>query len=394
MKLKGLLSDKKFVLRAVLFVIVLAVALTAFSLGVLGLSKNKEGYQVIDAETDEEALLYAHDFTFNYYFYGTSGQIRDLRKQVTSVYSGALKRAYKLTDAAKTYAGYNNIASLNASNGQPLEVGRELYEILKDAYAKTLSQEGYNMFAGALYEHVRSVLILDNAEEFDPANNPDEAERIESLVRLTKELESFRLDFIDDTSCTVSFATTSGYDAQAELLEEEGPVLDLNLLRDAYILEIVGKALIEAGYDDGYITSQSGITYSLSGQKGLEYCIYGLKDGIPAILETLPASARSVFSCFKAFAFGGEQMYYTVGGAAGMIYRNPYISALDGRSSDKYLSVYSVYDIDGQTPISTDDAAHPCAAAAYHSLKVWSGAQEPDGHTYYVMQKDPAVPMR
>ena len=380
MSLKKFFGDRKLVIRTVLFIVFFATAITAFTIGVINLAGNKEGYQTIEAEHSEEAPFYSKDFTFKYYFTGSSGEIRDRRKAVTALYSTTLLRAYKLLDPENTYDGFNNIASLNKEKGCSMSVGDELYNVLKDAYLRTSEQKGYNMFAGALYDYVYSILILEEPEAFDPVNDAEGAKRRDELVKLAGEPSNFNLSFEDDVNCTVSFNTSEIYDKAVEELEADAPALDLNLLKDAYILEIVGKTLAEAGYTDGYITSRSGLTVALSDREGMEYCIYGLHSGQTAILETLPSGSGAVFSAFKSFAFGAEDMYYTVDTDGRVIYRNPYISALDGYESDKYLSLYSV-----MTPGASGSyeelarnlfAKHLCADTVYRNLRIWAEREE------------------
>ena len=368
MKNKSKPIDKKLVIRIILFAVAFITAIVAFTKGVLSLSNNKEGYQTIEASSDKEAILYANDFTFTYYFEGKSREIRELKNAVTEVYSGALCRAYKLLDPDNEYEGFVNLATLNRKAGETVQVSEELYRILKDAYGRTAQNAGYSMFAGALYDYVKSILILTDPLEFDPVNDPETEERIAALAGLGDE-KYFGLRFIDDAECTVCFEITGQYRKSAQELEAEGYMpLDLNLLRDAYILEIVVRALDEAGYTNGYLTAKSGLTYALSKQNGLEYCIYGLKDGIPAIIKTLQSESRTVYSMFKAFGFENESLYYKFTQNGETIYRNPYIGADNGRSSDDLLALYSVLTIDDMS-----GKAYNIADTVYCNIGWWTG---------------------
>ncbi|MCR5324019.1 MAG: hypothetical protein K6E85_12195 [Lachnospiraceae bacterium] len=395
MSIKDTFKNKKLIIRILLFVVAFITAVTAFTKGVLSLSKNKEGYQVIDASPDEEAILYANDFTFTYHFTGKSSQIKELRRAITVVYSSALSRAYKLLDAKNTYDGFNNLATINASKGSEVNVGEELYRILKDSCLKTSERKGYNMFAGPLYEYVDSILILEDPEEFDPLNNGDTTKRIDELVALASKEEYYELRFIDDTEHTVSFAVSQQFTEDSVRLEaEEYPVIDLNILHDAYILEIVCQTLKDAGYTDGYITSKSGITYVLSEQKGLEYCIYGLGNATPSILKTWQGLGSTVISSFKAFGFGNEAMYYSIKKDGQTIYRNPYIDAVTGKSSDMYLSIYTRRKLENQSRTG-NQGTFPTADTVFRNLQMWSGllpASSDDNYaTCYVSQENTGI---
>ena len=394
MKIKELFKDKKTVIRIILFVAALILAATMFSRALLGLSKNKEGYQTIAAYPTEDAPLYANGFTFNYYFSGTSGEIRDKVKEVTAAYSNALSRAYKLLDAENEYAGYKNIASINkavtdgdaaqdtqqqaavgsdASGIRTVQVSvpEELYNALKDAYARTLTEEHFNMFAGDLYGYITGILILNEPQEFDPAINSDTAARLEGIIGLVNNPDHFKLEFLNDTERIVSFSVSEDYLAALEAFEVDAAPLNLGVLKDAYMLEMVRAELIKAGYTDGYITTKSGLTLALSKQKGLNYCIYGVKDENVAILDTVPNDGAAVYSSFKAFGFGNEAMYYAFAIGDEMYYRNPYFSLKTGYDNGTYLTLYSVCSI----PESMDGSYH-CAEAVCRNLKIWCGLSD------------------
>ena len=390
-------KDKKTVIRVILFVAAVVVAATMFSRALLGLSRNKEGYQAITATPVEDAPLYANGFTFNYYFSGSSGDIKEKIKEVTAAYGNALCRAYKQLDAVNEYNGYNNIATLNKNacndpilegvGGEPVKLSDELYDILKDAYARTLSEEHYNMFAGDLYGYINSILVLNEPQEFDPAINTDTADRLDRLKELVSHNEYFSLEFLSDTEHTVRFGVAKEYLDRLSELEIEPAPLNIGILKDAYMLETVRNVLDKSGYTDGYITTQSGLTLALSKQSGLNFCIYGVKDETVAILETVPSETSSVYSAFKAFGFGSEAMYYAFAIGDDMYYRCPYFSLKTGYDNGKYLTLYSFKEIDPKD-------VHPCADAVMRNLRIWcddTGADTVPGDaykTYFVLRDD------
>ncbi|MBR4146000.1 MAG: hypothetical protein IKU06_11170 [Lachnospiraceae bacterium] len=399
MKIKELFKDKKTVIRVILFVAAIVIAATMFSRALLGLSRNKEGYQAITANPVEDALVYANGFTFNYYFSGSSGEIKEKIKEVTAAYSNALCRAYKQLDADEEYNGYNNIATLNriaCSNpasagvieGEPVKVSDELFAILKDAYYRTLTEEHYNMFAGDLYGYISSILVLNEPQEFDPAINADTADRLERLKELVSHNEYFNLEFLSDTEHTVRFSVDKEYfDRLAELEIEPAP-LNIGILKDAYMVETVRTVMEQGGYTDGYLTTQSGLTLALSKQSGLNFCIYGVKDENVAILDTVPSESSAVYCAFKAFGFGNEAMYYAFAIGDDMYYRCPYFSLKTGYDNGKYLTLYSFRDI-------TTNDIYPCADAVMRTLNLWcdESGSDPlstwDGYkTYYVTRDD------
>ena len=318
------------VIQGIAFIVTLAVAVTAITFGVSNIGRKDPGYYYISPSSDEEAVNYSSGFELVYYFDGTSNEIKENTLLVTEAYSTALARAYKLLDAKNEYTSYNNLAYLSNHQNEWVEISEELYTILKDAYNKT-DGESYNMFAGAFYEHWNTIIISEDSMDFDPIINSEEALRLEALADATNEIGNFSLDFSEGNM--VKFSVNADYITFLNDNEEATKVLDLNLMHDAYVLSIVVNALEEAGYNQGYIMTDSGITYSLSGYNGGEFAIYGPRekeeDELEVVLtkEATPGSCISVFYTFDRL--GDDPEYFTTIKDGLTYYRSPFISPTD-----------------------------------------------------------------
>lgn len=322
------LSTKHFKLRMVAFILVLIVAVGAFGYGFSNMGKMEPGYYEITESADKEALLYGNGITLTYLFTGESDAIKEEKNRVEAAYSAALNRAYKLLDADNHYEGYQNIAVLNENVGQDVEVSDELYAILKDAYEKTLERQGYNMFAGAFYAHWNEILILEEPAEFDPLLQDEEAGRLSALAEKMNTQDNFALAFSEDGTNRVRLEVSQDYIDFCRENEEKEVYIDLNLLHDAYLMEIVVSALENAGYSDGFMTTDSGLTVSLSGLKGGEYSFYSLKGNAVSSMLMIAAEQGSVFSEFRNFAFSAdEDCFYTLAKDGELYYRSPYVMA-------------------------------------------------------------------
>ena len=320
------LSTKNLKWRIVAFVFVLVVAVGAFAYGFSNMAKMKEGYYEITESPDEEAPLYGNGIALTYRFTGESSVMKEERKRLEEVYSIALKRAYKLLDPVNSYNGFCNIATINANPGKKLEISKELYDVLRDAYEKTAENKGYNMFAGAFYEHWNSILVLENPDEFDPLMNEEEARRLEALVDITDDRNNFSLTFTEGDSPRIKFDVSDQYIKFCEENEEQNCYLHLNLLQDAYIIQIVAAVLEKEGFTDGFLTTDSGLTVSLSGQEPGEYSLYSSVDGRVAQVLNVAAEPGSVFSEFRSFPFSEEEdCYYSLQKNGIIYYRSPVV---------------------------------------------------------------------
>lgn len=305
------ISTKNTTLRAIGFVLALVVAVGAFSYGIASIGQKDPGYYEVEAPTDPELTRYASGFTLTCYFGGENDQIKKQMALAQEVYGEALLRAYKLLDPVNTYDGYVNLATLNASLGQSVQVSEELLSVLTDAWQRTQQGEGYSLFAGPLVREWESILTLGDAAVYDPLRNADSAARIRAVYERTVQPDAFSLT-VEGSSVRLSVAQ----DVLAFLQENEydGGVVNTGLLHDAYMISIVCAALEAQGFTDGYLVSDSGLTAALSAHSsGGSYCFYSSEEGKTvqsATAAVLPGSAVSMLRSFPLEE--GEFMYYSV----------------------------------------------------------------------------------
>ena len=326
-------SKKHLGLRIALTAIALAVAVFAFTYAVVRIGHKDPGYQTIEAKADAEALTYNKAVAFRYWFGGSSNDIKRGINALTEVYTPILAAAYKQLDHQNEYSGCNSIASLNRNQGSVVALSKELYSVLKDAYGRTVENNGYNMFAGDLYAEWESILILEEPDTFDPANNPDQAARISAIASMVSDLSNFSLEFVDDNECTVRFSVSEEYKRFCKEFEIESVPLDLNLLHDAYMLRWIADALFDEGCRTGYLYTAEGLVLCLDPSGTLSYDMYTLENG----RETAYASVNleDPFSATTFTAFGMGSLY---GYNLGNLYRHLYFDVRTGDFTNILMS--------------------------------------------------------
>lgn len=359
------ISDKHVPLRVAAFVLAFIVAVGAITVGVTNIGRKQAGYNTVEPAADDSAPLYAAGTALQYRFSGSRSQIKESYNALQRDHSAALARAYKLLDAENLYAGLPNLAALNRSGGAETEVPEELYAILLDALARTREGKGYNMFAGALYAAWTDILILSDPEGFDPVNDPDQRERLARLAAATADLDNFTLEVVSPERHSLRFTVSAAYMALLEELEIDAPVLELNLLHDAYELSLVRDALEAKGWTEGYLESDSGLTLLLSGQEELQVRIYGLRQGTPTPAASAPVSRGAAVSRFRAFALAEDEVcFYTLtDDAGGTVFRHPYLTA-----AGEYPGVAS-----SSLAVSGDGSA---VEAVWANIRLWSCRDE------------------
>lgn len=337
-------NDKHVFLRTVLFILSLLIAVSAFAFGVSRIGYKEEGMYALTAAADQELPLYQSGIEAKFLFRGESNAIKMAIGSADKVYTQALKDAYRLLDAEKEYEGFVNLASLNARLNQDVQVSPELFAVLTDAWDKTLEQRGYSLFAGPVYAEWQSILSLSEPADFDPLLNPDEAERLELLAGRCADLDRLRLTVVDRDSCVLRLEAPEDYLAFLREMELRPAVADLNLLREAYLLQLTAAELEKNGLTDGYLSTDSGLILSLSGQKTGQYCLYGYRDGEPSLAATAPVSPGSACSVFTAFPLIKPSLgFYSLEAGGTTHLRNPYLPA-DGVDAELLLSSCVVRD--------------------------------------------------
>lgn len=310
------ISTKHLPLRVVGFVLALAVAVGAFVYGAKKLGGNEAGFTVIPANADGEAPLYAADFRFTYDLEGSGKEIRLLKNEIAGLYSTSLAHLYKLTDAENDYPGYGgNLADLNKRLNRDVTLPQELFDILRDALERTERGEGYSIYAAPLYAEWESIAYAEDAADFDPLHNDGERERLRAIAAHCTDRDSCRLEIVDAEQCTVRLSVSDAYIDFLNDYELPRTVLDLNVMRDAYILRATADALERQGYQNGFLYTTGGMTLSLAGHTDGEYVIYSYVNNSAQIAATVPVAAGTACGAFNAFPTAEDEAgYYSVDG--------------------------------------------------------------------------------
>lgn len=319
-------GEKHIPLRIIGFVLAFITAVCAFTFGVTRIGYKQEGMYELTAAADQELPLYQSGIHAKLFFRGSSSQIKLALGQADKVYTEALKQSFKLLDAGQEYAGIVNLATLNARPNENVTVSPELFALLQDAWAKTLEGQGYSLFAGPVYAEWNSILNLTEPEDFDPLRNEEEASRLAQLEQRTGDTERLRLITVDEASCTLRLEVPEDYLAFLRDMELEPVVLDLNLLREAYLLELVAAELETQGMNQGFLSTDSGLILSLSGNDRGEFALYGAGEE-PKLVATAKAAPGSAYSLMTAFPLvtGVESPYYTLEEQGEVHLRNPWL---------------------------------------------------------------------
>ena len=332
------MKQKKPWPRIIAFLIAVGIAIASFTIGVMQYAHRETGYYEVGYSNAANAEVYDSGVHLLYYAEGGSSFIRQHLNEVQRVFSDDLLQYYRLLSAEKTYEGLNNIAALNAAPEQALKVDAVLYAVLKDAYARHEMQEGYHLFSGVLHTEWQSMRYLEEPEQTDPLLNDDEAEFLKVLTSQLAKKEQFSLEF-DDNNSTVTLHISEEYRNWTEQYEIEAPVLDLNLLHDAYLLQLVAMRMTAQGYTDGYLYTESGISISLGKQGNMEYSLYAVGESGVETIAVTALQQPAAFCSFTVVSPTEERYgYYKIELEGKPYYRHPYVNVKNGSFSNVLMT--------------------------------------------------------
>ena len=292
-----MLRKPKKVIRLVLFLFAAALAVFSFTYGVKMIGHKDPGWQTIEADVQKGHVTYTAGLTLQYWAEGSGAEIRDLTERVKKVYSDSLYRNVELLDARNTYEDSVNLASLNEQEGRKVTVSKTLARVLAKALEKTEENAGYSVFAGALNDEWQTLLYLENPQDFDPAVNGDQADRIARLTELINTPETFSLEISEKgEEAEICLRVSPAYQKAIEEMEISAPVLDLGVLRDAVLIDLVAEDLRGAGFTEGVLFSKSGLSMLLG--QGRTLTVFPKEDERPE--TSLTVSGPAVTARFSA----------------------------------------------------------------------------------------------
>ena len=300
------------------------------------------GLYEIAAEEDKTVPGFQLNTHLRYQLTGSRNKVRNTYDQLVDDYSDALKHVYAELSPSMTYAFCTNIASINQNLGQELKISRDLYDTLKDADRLTRENRGFNLYAGALYTEWYSILYSSDPYEYDPVINSAEAERISRLAEAAANPDNFQLTFSDEDACTVCLTVSDEYLSLVQEMElADAPILDLNILQEAYKLQLVAGRLQAKGYRNGFLYGDNGVSITFSDYTGENPCLLDglLESGIQAAAQ-IPVNAGCCGCRLLCFPLSSDSDgYYGFKAADKVYYRYPTVPS-DGAFRDVLLSAF------------------------------------------------------
>ena len=206
------LSNKNLKARTIAFIMLAALALTAFGYGLSSLLSTEKGWREIEANSTSE-LNCATEFVFMYNL-GASGQSATAEnKAITLVYTDAVVDGYQLFTNDEGYAGVNNVYYINQHPNEEIVVHEALYKAFS-----TIEEYGdRSIYLAPVYTQYDDIFYAGNDFEtvdYDPYQNEEVAAYYQEVASYANNVEAINVELLGDN--TIRLNVSEEYLAYAD----------------------------------------------------------------------------------------------------------------------------------------------------------------------------------
>ncbi len=313
------LPEGRLGLRLALVIVLIALAVGSFALGINSIFSTEAGLAEVSALSGE--MNAGESFTFYYYLGYDGTNATDERRTLRSLYTEAATDALELfgADIESETVG---LCYISRHPNEDTEVGQALYsafELLEESGTR------YHYLAPlyAQYHALCSSQSDVEAAQYDPRLDAAQGEFFARTAAFASDEGSVDIELLGEGR--VRLSVSEEYLAFAQ---ENGisSFVDLGWMENAFIADYIAGALIEAGYTRGALTSDDGFMRCLDGETGTEYSFdFSHRErNTVTNLATLHFSGSVSLACLRDYPAAGS-------GAAG------YYQYEDGSLRSSYL---------------------------------------------------------
>lgn len=369
------LSEKHIKLKIILLVVFIAIAIVAFTFGILGCLSTDAGWHRI--ESSSAGSDRSGEFAFYYHIDKGGTKASNELKSVTAAYSDACLTASRVFDETTTYDGVSNLATVNKNVNKDVVVDPALYK----AFETLSAANDRSIFLAPIYSRYYSLFYEPDeltAATLDPYRNEEVAREFAEIAAFASDPEHVRIALGGDN--TVRLVVSDEY---AEYADANGiaTFIDLFALKNAFIIDHVADRLVTVGID-GLISSLDGMYTRSFGENGKSYTV-GIFDADGEYVYGAGSFTGS--GCLASVRFRnyglrsdtGYDLFYTFSDGKTV---TPFIDPADGlyksaisdflaytrKSSCVSIAVVALKEYIGSTDIA--DSARTLAASGVYSV--------------------------
>ncbi len=315
------LSEKHTKLRLVLTILLLLVGVGLITYAISSLFSADTGWCRI--ESNATSYNCGEDFTFLYELGNAGMSATSEKKAITSLYSDATERAFRLFTNDVAYDEVCNVYYINRHPNEELTVDEVLYEafsLIRDYGDRSI----YLAPIYAQYDDLFSCTDDSQAVDFDPRLNDEVAASYAEIAAYANSKDAVDIELLGDNRIRLNVSEEYLSYAQEHYIES---FVDFFWMKNAFIADYLADVMISNGYTNGCLSSNDGFVRNMD--SGDESYSYGISDLVgqviyPAAQMVYTGPAGIVELC--AYGTGGPYYYMFQNGEI----RTPYLDTRDG----------------------------------------------------------------
>lgn len=251
------LEEKNVKLRIILIIIFVIIAGVCIGIGVSSYFGTDAGWTIIEVDYDENNN--ASEFVFAYELGTTDVSPSTEKKMVSNIYTNAIIKAYQLFDEQVEYGDVKNIYYINHHPNEEIKIDKVLYDCFETLnkyhnriiYFEEIFAQYYNLF---------TVEADFQASVFDPLKNEEIKNYFLDVIKYVNDEAHIQLLLLGNN--TIKLYVSDEY---LNYMNENdlSTYLNLQYLKNAFIIDYICSELINEGYTTGYITSYDGYTRNI-----------------------------------------------------------------------------------------------------------------------------------
>ncbi len=265
--IKAELSEKHLKLRFILSALFLLFGAIGISAAVKGLLTADSGWTTIEINSSAEAKN-SDEISLSYDLGSGEASATAEKKELTLVYSEAMEDAFQLFNSDESYADVNNIYYINHHPNEVLEVDETLYR----AFELIGRYDNRYVYLGPIYEVYDDLFYSEYEEaasELDPYKQETLRDYFGEIAAYAGNEDAVQVELLKDNRIRLN--VSEEYQAFARDNQIDSYV-DFFWMKNAFIVDALADALIDAGYTNGSISSFDGFGRCLD-QRGNDYSL-------------------------------------------------------------------------------------------------------------------------
>ena len=332
------LSNKHLALRIAAAAAFLVIGAAALAYAFQGFFSPSEDWTQISANSSE--LNCSADFTLLYRLGAAGKSASAENRALTSIYTDAAVKAYRLFNAEDYFEEITNVFDINEAPNSVLTVDAVLY----DAFSTLEKCDSRALYLGPIYDRYENLFFCEDDFQtvyFDPYQDDAIRAEFEEVAAFAGDSDAVELELLGENQ--VRLRVSEEYLAYAEK-NEISHFIDFFWLKNAFIVDYFAATLRDQGYTYGSISSFDGFSRNLDSESDTVYG-YTLFDRIDSLIypaaEMTYQKARSIV-CLRDYPIDDKDsmLWYTF---QNQEVRAPYIDLADGlpKAALKNLVAYS-----------------------------------------------------